>query len=309
MAISIITPHFNNFEGIKQIYDCLVKQSANDWEWIIVDDFSEPLVKASIVEYFKQNSNSNIELVFTDKKTTASVCRNIGINLASYKYLVFLDSDDLISDDFVSNRLIEVEDFVVFKNFNLLDEYGNSRPAPSANANYLDHFLQAKFIWQTSCVLWNKAFLKSIGKFNTELNRLQDVELFIRALLNSKSYKVIDNKVDFYYRVAPIDIKKKPVHLICGAVDFLITYMHVHYQLDKRQRSLVTGYYFLCIRYFGKSNNKGDLFYLQNSLSLFYTKKYMSFLSYMRASSFLKLYKYHLISRDMFIRLNRYFYK
>ncbi|MFH4964306.1 glycosyltransferase family A protein [Gaetbulibacter sp. M235] len=309
MSISIITPHFNDFEGLKQIYNCLLKQDSKDWEWIIVDDFSDASIKELIVQYFEQYASPNIKLVLNDEKTTGSVCRNIGADQATYNHLVFLDADDIISDDFVSNRAIEVEDFVVFKNFNLLDEKGNNKPAPSADSNYLDYFLQAKFIWQTSAILWNKDFFIEIGKFNTNLKRLQDVELFIRALILSTNYKVIDNKVDFFYNVVPIDINKKPIQVICGAVDYLITYMDDNYQLDKRQRNLVTGYYYLCIRYFNRSDNKEAIEYVQNSLKLFFKKSYMSYFSYVRALSFLKLYKSNLISSDLFLRLNRYFYK
>ncbi|WP_282134452.1 glycosyltransferase family 2 protein [Seonamhaeicola maritimus] len=309
MKISIVTPHFNGFQGIKRAHSCLLNQSSKDWEWIIVDDFSEPLVKAELKEYFGQYADSNIKLIYNDKKTTASICRNIGIDHASNNHLIFLDSDDIISEDFVSNRDIGSEDFVVFKNFHLLDEHGNSKPAPSVDSNYLDHFLRAKFIWQTSTILWNKKFLISIGKFNASLKRLQDVELSIRALMLSTNYKVIDNKVDFFYCVSPIDVKKRPVDIICGAVDYLIRYMHEHYQLDKRQRALVTGYYFLCVRYFNRSDNKADIAHVQHSLGLFYKNKYISYLSYLRAFLFLKFRQYNFISSDLFIKLNRYFYK
>jgi len=309
MSISVITPHFNDFEGVKQTHNCLLKQDSEHWEWIIVDDFSDLIVRDSLNEYFKEHNSSNIKLVLNDKKTTGSVCRNIGVDHATFNNLVFLDSDDIISEDFVSNRNVDVGDFVVFKNTNILDEKGNNKPSLTASSNYLDHFLQAKFIWPITAVLWNKSFLNSIGKFNPDLKRLQDIELSIKALLLSKNYKVIDNKVDFFYCVSPIDIKKRPINLICGAVDYLISYMHANYQLDKRQRDLVTGYYFLCVRYFHRSTNKDDIQYVQNSLKLFYKKKYMSYFSYIRALLFLKLYKLNLISSDLFIRLNRYFYK
>lgn len=309
MGISVITPHFNDFDGIKQTHKCLLKQDSDQWEWIIVDDFSNISTKESIRDYFKHHNNPNIKLVFNDKKTTGSVCRNIGVDCASYNHLVFLDSDDIISEDFVRNRSVEVDDFVVFKNTNILDEHGNNKPAPSAESNYLDHFLQAKFIWPITSVLWNKEYLIKIGKFNPDLKRLQDIELSIRALYLSNNYEVIDNKVDFFYSVKPIDIKKRPVKLICGAVDYLIAYMHDHYQLDKRQRNLVTGYYYLCVRYFNRSKNIEDLVHVLNSLRLFYNKKYLSHFNYLRALAFLKLYKYNLISSDLFIRLNRYFYK
>ncbi len=309
MSISIITPHFNDFNGIQKTHECLKKQNSNQWEWVIVDDFSSEKVRNRIKVYFKKQDCSNIQLILNETKTNASACRNIGIEKANYNKLVFLDADDIISEDFVGNRNIKVEDFVVFKNFNLLDEKGNNKPSPTASSNYLDHFLKAKFIWQTTTVLWNKDFLIKIGKFNPDLKCLEDIELSIRALILSKNYKIIDNKVDFFYCVSPIDIKKRPVDIICGAVDYLISYMYDHYQLDKRQRDLVTGYYFLCIRYFNRSDKKKDIVHVEDSLKLFYQKKYMSYFSYLRGLTFLKLYKIHIISSDLFIRLNRYFYK
>ncbi len=309
MSLSVITPHFNDFEGIKQTHNCLLKQDSKLWEWIIVDDFSEASVKDAIKEYFDQHKSTNVTVIFNDKKTTGSVCRNIGVDNAKNKNLVFLDSDDIVSEDFVSNREVEVKDFIVYRNTNILDEKGNNKPSPTATSNYLDHFLQAKFIWPITSVLWNKEYLIKIGKFNPDLKRLQDIELSIRALILSENYKVIDNKVDFFYCVSPIDIKKRPIDVICGAVDYLISYMHDHFSLDKRQRDLVTGYYFLCVRYFNRSENKADIKHVQHSLGLFYKKKYMSYFSYVRALTFLKLYKFNLISSDLFIRLNRYFYK
>ena len=309
MGISIITPQFNDINGIRRIHQCLLNQDSDEWEWIIVDDFSDISIKKSLIKYFEQYDSPKIKLVLNDKKTTGSVCRNIGVEHASYNQLVFLDSDDIISEEFVSNRSVTVDDFVVFKNFNLLDENGNNKPAPSADSNYLDCFLQAKFIWQTSAILWNKEFLIEIGKFNTDLKRLQDVELSIRALFLSKNYRVIDNKIDFFYCVAPIDIIKRPVDVICDSVDYLINYMHENYKLDRRQKNLVKGYYFLCVRYFNRSDNKEDMVYVQNSLKLFYKKKYITYISYVEALFFLKLYKFNLISSDLFMRLNRYFFK
>ena len=309
MSISVITPHFNDFEGIKQTHHCLLKQNSGQWEWVIVDDYSDDAVKALLKSYFQEIDCSNIKLIFNDTKTTGSVCRNIGVAHATNEHLVFLDSDDIVSEDFVSNRIIDVEDFVVFKNSNILDEKGNNKPASNVSSHYLDHFLQAKFIWPITAILWNKSFLNTIGKFNPDLKRLQDIELSIRALLLGTNYKVIDNKVDFFYCVSPIDINKRPVNVICDSVDYLIANIYDNYHLDKRQRDLVIGYYYLCVRYFNRSENKEDIVYVQNSLKLFYKKKYISYFSYVRALLFLKLYKFNLISSNLFIRLNRYFYK
>jgi len=309
MKISIITPHFNDFKGLNQIFDCLKKQTSNHWEWIIIDDFSDNTIKSLIKEFFNKQSCSNIHLIFNDTKTNASVCRNIGVENSTFNKLVFLDSDDMISEDFVSNRLIDVEDFVVFKNSIILDEKGYKKPFSNISSNYLNHFLQTKFAWQTTAVLWNKDFLIKIGKFNSDIKLLEDIELSIRALLLGTNYKVLDNKVDFFYCVAPIDIKKRPVKLICDSVNYLITNIHNNYKLTKHQQSLLKGYYFVCIRYLYKSKVKEDIKYVINSLQLFYSKQYISFFGYVFGLLFLKLLKYNSISYDLFIRLNRKFFK
>lgn len=309
MGISVITPHFNDFEGLKRTHTCLIKQNSNDWEWIIVDDFSNVSVKNAIRNYFSDIDSSKIKVIFNHKKTTGSFCRNIGAEQAQYNKIVFLDSDDIISEEFIQNREIEVDDFVVFRNTNILDEKGNDKPSPTATSNYLDHFLQAKFIWPITAVLWNKVYFFEIGKFNSELKRLQDIELSIRALYLSSNYEVLDNKVDFFYCVSPIDIKKRPIRIICESVNFLIQYMHKNFQLDKRQKKLVSGYYYLCVRYFNKSPNKKDSAHIQESLRVFYKLNYFSKFNYLRALFFLKLYLFNLITSNLFIKLNRYFYK
>lgn len=309
MKISIITPHFNDFKGIQQTYECLKKQTSNNWEWIIVDDFSDNYVKKLLEEYFKECGLLNIKLIFNNSKTNAAECRNIGVEESSNRTLVFLDADDIISENFVSNRLVEVNDFVVFKNFHIVDENGKTKPFPTANSDFLNHFLQAKFIWQTTAVLWSKDFLIKIGKFNTDLKGLEDIELSMRALNLSNNYKVIDNKVDFFYCVAPIDTKKRPVDMICESVDYLINYMHDNYQLDSRQKKLVRGYYFLTVRYFERSKSKEHINLVQKKLKLFYKKKHIGITKYVLGFILLKVYNFNILSGSQFLRINRYLFK
>lgn len=309
MKISVITPHFNDFEGLKQTHNCLLKQNSDQWEWIIVDDFSDETIIEKLQYYFKKHDCKNIEIVFNKIKANGSVCRNIGIDHASYEHLIFLDSDDIISEDFVSNRLMIVEDFVIFRNYNLLDGNGDSKLASTVSSDFLNHFLQAKFLWQTTAILWNKSFLIKIGKFNPDLKRLQDIELSIRALLLGTNYKVIDNKVDFFYCVVPINSKKRPVKLICDSVNYLITDIHDNYKLEDYQKSLLKGYYFLCVRYFYKSKSKKDIPYLKSSLALFHSKSYITGLSYLKGLLFIYLFDYNILSSELFVKLNRYFFK
>ncbi len=309
MKLSIITPHYQNFEGLKTIYDCLIKQSSNQWEWLIVDDFSDPDLQVSIQGFFESVSLQNIHIVFNTIKTNASVCRNIGIDRATHTNLVFLDSDDTISEHFVANRLIEVEEFNVFPHYFIQNEKGSIFSSQTVASNYLDYFLKAQFIWQTTCVLWNKGFLIDLGKFNANLQRLQDVELAIRSLYHGKHFKVLDNVPDFYYHVKPIRTRTHFLKTVCVSVQYIITELDSNYQFKEYQKKLLKGYYYLCVKYLHRSGNRTEVNFVKDSLKQFYKKNYIHSFDYIKGSALLFLFKYRLLSDVLFIKFNRYFFK
>ncbi len=307
--ISIITPHFNDLEGLKRIYACLQQQSSDSWEWLVIDDLLDVTTRNMVRDFFTDITDNQVQLIFNTTKTNASVCRNIGIDRASHETLVFLDSDDRISDAFVANRQIELEEFVVFRNYNIVNEKGESFSSSSYTSDPLDSFLNANFIWQTTCVLWKKAFLKQIGKFDPNLERLQDVELSIRALFEGKNYKIIDNKSDFFYHTKPIRLKTDIVSKSCASVNYLILKIDTHFILDTHRKSLIKAYYFACARCLPRTKNGKDVVYVKESLKLFHKKKYVSRFDYFVGMTLLILYKYHMISDILFLKINRYIFK
>ena len=309
MGLSIITPHYNDLEGLRCIYSCLNNQTQNDWEWIIVDDYSNKDIIAEVKEWLEKLNHTCIQLICNTYKTNASVCRNIGIDHSRFERLVFLDSDDRIADDFVANRHVTVEEFTVFKNFKLVNTKNEQFASLQHTSSPLDHFLRANFIWQTTCVLWNKTFLIQIGKFDPCLHRLQDVELSIRALFSGKNYQIIDNKIDFFYCTKPIRLKKDIVQKSCQSVNYLISNIHANYTLNTTRQSNIKAYYYACVKSLHRCKNRKDVVYLKESLNLFLKKKYINTFEYLIGFSFLIFYRYKMISDSFFIRSNRYFFK
>ncbi|MFL0352417.1 glycosyltransferase family A protein [Xanthomarina sp. GH4-25] len=309
MGLSIITPHFDNFEGLKNIYKLLIGQTLDTWEWIIVDDNSSEHQVNKIKLFFKEVSDSRIKLQFQIKKTNASVCRNLGLSISSFNHLVFLDSDDSISIDFVKNRDIDVLDFVVFNNMVVVNENGEHILSKPKTTKYLDAFLNANFLWQTTSVLWQKSFLLKIGAFNTELKRLQDVELVIRALSSSNYFQVKDNLIDFYYHVKPIRDRNNFVAPVCTSVSYFINKLIDFDNLTNTQKHLIRSYYFMCVKYLERSNNRTQVKYVKPVLKMFYKKHYFSFRLYIIAWILLYLFQFNCLSNRMFLKLNRYFFK
>lgn len=97
MKLSIITPYYKTYEEIKKLAEVLIPQLNDSVEWIIVDDGCN---ETRLDEFKKYNQNIRIWHRM-DNSGGASVPRNIGLNFALGEYIAFIDSDDLVSDDYI----------------------------------------------------------------------------------------------------------------------------------------------------------------------------------------------------------------
>ncbi|MGY5352969.1 glycosyltransferase family 2 protein [Wenyingzhuangia sp. IMCC45533] len=308
--LGIITPHHNNFKGLEKIYSNLLSQTSPNWEWVIVDDFSDTKTQSKVSKFFV--SDNRVTVVLNNFKSSASQCRNMGVDYATADTIVFLDSDDRITETFVENRTVKVEDFTIYLRCMMVSsENGKERPFSNITDKFLDNFLKAKFAWQTTCVLWEKFFLESIGKFNENLELLEDIELSIRALLISEKFKIEkDNELDFYYKVEPINVEKRTVKKINKAVEYLINSLTENYDnLTKQQLGYLSNYYFLLVKYFCRAKNKQDLMYLKRILNLLSVKNIINYREYLYGITLVILFKYNFLSYKHFLNINRLFFK
>ena len=91
--VSIITPCYNSDFFLEETILSVISQTYNNWELILVDDFSSDNTRDIIRKY--SNQDIRIRYVFLQKNTGVSNARNQGILNANGRYLAFLDSDDL----------------------------------------------------------------------------------------------------------------------------------------------------------------------------------------------------------------------
>lgn len=95
MKLSIIIPYYNTQAFTDELLKTLEPQMKRSVEVIVVDDGSETPFKTAY-EWVK---------VIRTKRTNPATARNEGLKLAKGEYIQFIDSDDLISDDFVESIL------------------------------------------------------------------------------------------------------------------------------------------------------------------------------------------------------------
>ena len=93
MKVSIVSPCFNNSKFIAEMIESVNSQSYTNWERVIVDDCSTD-GSVKIIETYVKKYN-RIELITLDVNSGPAVSCNTAIDLASGRYIAFLDSDDL----------------------------------------------------------------------------------------------------------------------------------------------------------------------------------------------------------------------
>ena len=101
--VSVITPVYNAARFIKATIESAVAQTYNDIEIILVDDCSndnsaeiiaELQIKHPGIIYYKQETNQG-----------AAVARNTALQLATGRYVAFLDSDDIWLPEKIERQL------------------------------------------------------------------------------------------------------------------------------------------------------------------------------------------------------------
>ncbi len=310
VGLSIITPHKDDINGIFEIFKSLQNQTSANWEWIIVDDLSNETSRARLTEFQKQIETYNIKIIYNQVNLKAGQSRNVGLQHASFENIVFLDSDDFITEKFVKNRLIDLNDFCVFLNIKTKNSNGKIGDYSTIKDNFLDNYLKAKFAWQTSSVIWDKKFLFSIGVFNPRLELLEDVELIIKGLLSSSTFKIIDNKeIDFYYFSQPLTIQKRNFSKVAKSVEVVLDSILCNYTISHKQLKYFKGYYFLSVKYICRFSEFDKLDLLSANCKLFYNHKVFNFFQFFIANLLIMLKKYHFLSTNLFLRSNRYLFK
>ena len=95
MKVSIITPTYNCAKFIGETIESVINQTHTNWEMIIVDDCSMDNTKEIVEQYSKDDLR--IKYVKLEQNSGAAIARNKAMDLATGKYMAFLDSDDIWS--------------------------------------------------------------------------------------------------------------------------------------------------------------------------------------------------------------------
>ena len=134
--ISIIIPVYNVENYLKECLDSVAKQTYTDFEAILVDDGSTDNSGAICDEYAQCDSRFK---VFHKANNGLSSARNYGLDRTKGDYLVFVDSDDVLSYNALEMCLNTLMENNLDAVFSPLKQFWDKTPydcSPIENASY-----------------------------------------------------------------------------------------------------------------------------------------------------------------------------
>ena len=202
--ISIIVPVYKVENYLECCLDSLCRQSMPEIEIILIDDASPDRCGEICNAYAARDERFRV--VHRPENKGLSAARNLGISLASCDYLMFVDSDDWVHNDFCKDAyecaVQNHADLVMFDFQSDIDK--NDIPVPDASVSAIhktrDEAIDLLFT-SVQNYAWNKLYRKELfdGVYYPEGFLFEDIATTYKTILKATNIYYM-NKTLYYYR-------------------------------------------------------------------------------------------------------------
>lgn len=131
--VSVIIPAYNDADYILDCINSIKKQDYSPLEVIVIDNGSTDCTSDIIKKNFKKVR------VISQPNTGVSAARNVGIDEANGEYICFVDADDVISSNMISELVNSIEtnqvDFAVCGIYMFNNKHGITKHLPITKKN------------------------------------------------------------------------------------------------------------------------------------------------------------------------------
>ena len=258
--ISIIVPCYNSEKYIERTLESVLNQKYTNFEIIVVDDCSNDN-SILICERFC-NKYNNIKIVRHDSNKGQTITRDDGISLVTGEWMMFLDSDDVIGDNVLTNYISIIRDYnpdIIISGYEKIMQDGTvSKYYPRLNDGIYSSTEFGKYLFSDiginvlTCVgskLYKTDFIKNKKiKTSNDIKTNWDMAFVIDALISCNNVYCL-NKIGYTYLIRN------------GSITY--SYRENMYENIVKARSRIKDYFFKCNCY---NEKKIDLELFQYSL-------------------------------------------
>lgn len=204
MKFSVIIPVYKAEDTLRRCVDSLLKQNRTDAEIILINDGSPD----SSGEICKEYAELYKSVKYIKKENGGvSTARNAGLSVATGEYIIFVDSDDWVSDEFFEtiNSVLDIHpyDLVQISQNTINGDKTISNPLP-----VFDSQNRVKIAQRLAEDMWKKRINSPVGKAfkrsiieENNIRFLENIEVGedrtfnIEYSLNIKSFRVLENPI------------------------------------------------------------------------------------------------------------------
>lgn len=212
MDVSVIVPIYNVEQYVEECLKSVLTQHFESMEVICVDDGSEDDSMKKVIEMAQQDYR--IKIIRHEKNRGLSAARNTGLTSAKGKYILFMDSDDVLMPNAISQLYQEAEqravDVVYFDYVKLYDAIPNYEKVNHCEKiRYDGIYTGREFFCRTmecgewKCEVWRQ-FVKREFLLNHKISFLEGIlheDNLYSFYIAMEARRVCNiNKALYYYR-------------------------------------------------------------------------------------------------------------
>ena len=239
IAISVIVPVYNVEKWLDRCINSILLQSFKNFELLLVNDGSTDNSIEICNNYLKSDERIS---VFNKKNGGLSDARNYGLSYAKGKYIVFVDSDDYIQENYLFELYHGIHDNdaeVAVCGYNTVTETGmnidniifpNKNNIISGQKLLKLAYLKNGFVYQ---VVWNKIYNRNLfEKIEFQKGRYYEDEYLLVPLFWKISKVALIDKCLYNYvqrcgSITSSSLSRKKIYDMDGfrkqRIDFIVT--------------------------------------------------------------------------------------
>ena len=182
--VSVVIPTYNHARYLPYALDSVINQGYPNLEVLVIDDGSNDGTAELVKPY-----GSKINYIYKENGGTPSAL-NLGLSLATGKYVCWLSADDALIGEKVSKQvsLMESDPSLGFSYTSFVVIDASSTKQYDVNSAYFPHkqemvtkLMEGCFI-NGSSVMMRRSALEEIGNFDESLPQAHDYDLWFRFL-------------------------------------------------------------------------------------------------------------------------------
>ncbi|HBC83890.1 MAG TPA: hypothetical protein DCZ30_00045 [Clostridiales bacterium] len=274
--ISIIIPCYNCEKTIFDTLQSICNQNYSNLEIIIVDDGSTDNTKKIVCEFIKQYKN--IIYIFQEN-AGAPTARNKGISVATGKYVVFFDADDIMKDNAINimaDNIKKNKSDLLIGNYEKIDNLGVCISKQLLNDEFKvisekDRFCYSSIDPKPGNKMYSLDIIKNNNLIFDDLKIGQDLNFFLKYLIYATTivlipevvygYRIVDgsisrtytkkilsitdtfNKVKEFYKINGFSEEYNKYICIVEYINYYYQYCKVRFFVEKEERKDIYKYF------------------------------------------------------------------